>query len=236
MTATSTSSRPPTRAKSASTLSRPLTAPLHHFRENFFDRDETESDDEFVPISTNPTPSASLEKPSDEGEETRCRITWPVRIRVFALQDENETRKQYLAWKAEQRKTKIRRSSKTFFDEDLEKQYQQSIRRRQELEAFLTPELIAEHKQNDPIFAKRYRQLQLAIRAGKLPNYDPHDCEIHPTTNKLRIQRARSALINAKQTKIQTFYRQRQNLNDNQLTKRVETFLKKLDEFKKENL
>jgi len=162
------------------------------------------------------------------------RITWPVKIKVFALQDEDEARQKFLAWRAEQRKTKIRRSSKTFYDIDLEKKYQESIRRRKEIESFVTPELIEEHQLNDPVFAKRYRQLKLAIRAGKIPTYDPSDREIHITMNKSKMERTRTALITAKQTKIRNFYRNQQKLNDAQLSKRIDTFLKHLAKLKQE--
>ncbi len=162
------------------------------------------------------------------------RITWPVQLKVFALQDEDESRKQYLAWRAEQRKTKLRRSSKTFYDIELERKYQESIRRRRDIEAFATPELIQEHKIEDPIFAKRYRQLKLAIRSGKLPTYDPTDCEINLTMNKSKIERARSALITAKQSQMKTFYRNQQNLNDTHLANRIDTFLKRIAKLKEE--
>ncbi|CAF4002368.1 unnamed protein product, partial [Rotaria sp. Silwood1] len=72
--------------------------------------------------------------------------------------------------------------------------------------------LIQEHKLNDPIFAKRYRQLKLALRAGKIPSYDPNDCELNLTMTKSKIERARSALITAKQSKIKTYYQTQQNI------------------------
>jgi len=128
----------------------------------------------------------------------------------------------------------MRRSSKTFFDSELDKKYQASIRRREEIEAFLTPELVEEHKIDDPIFAKRYRQLKLAVRSGKLPVYDPSDCEINITMSKSKIERARSALITAKQSKIKTYYRNQQNLNDTNLSKRIDAFLKRVAKFKEE--
>jgi hypothetical protein len=165
---------------------------------------------------------------------TNYRITWPVKIKVFALQDEDEARQKFLAWRAEQRKIKPRRVSKQFHDLDLEKKYQESIRRRKEIESFVTPELIEEHQLNDPIFAKRYRQLKLAIRAGKIPTYDPNDREIHITMNKSKMERTRTALITAKQTKIKNFYRNQQKLNDAQLSKRIDNFLKHLAKLKQE--
>jgi hypothetical protein len=167
---------------------------------------------------------------------TSHKITWPVKLKVFALQDEDEARKQYLAWRAEQRKAKTRRSSKTFFDVDLERKYQESIRRRKEIEAYVTPELVEEHKLEDPIFAKRYRQLKLAVRAGKLPSYDPNDREINVTMTKSKIERARSALITAKQSKIKTFYRNQQNLNDINLSTRIDVFLKRLIKLKEQEV
>ena len=101
---------------------------------------------------------------------TSHRITWPVSLKVFALQDEDEARQQFLAWRTEQRKTKTRRSSKQLLDIELERKYQESVRRRKQIESFVTPDLVQEHNLNDPVFAKRYRQLQLAVRAGKIPN------------------------------------------------------------------
>ena len=160
------------------------------------------------------------------------RITWPVKIRVFALQDEDEARQKFLAWRADQRKAKPRRSSKQFVDLELEKKYQTSVRRRKELESFLTPELIEEHQLNDPVFAKRYLQLKLAVRAGKTPTYDPTDREIHVTMNKAKIERARTALITAKQNKIKNFYREQQQMNDAQLAKRIDVFIERLNKFK----
>ncbi|CAF3941613.1 unnamed protein product, partial [Didymodactylos carnosus] len=54
-------------------------------------------------------PQSSLERDYyDDNKSTtdhsNTKISWPVRLRVFALQDEDEARKQWLAWKAEQRK------------------------------------------------------------------------------------------------------------------------------------
>lgn len=158
-----------------------------------------------------------------------------MKLKVFALQDENEARKQFLAWRAEQRKAKVRRPSKTFFDSELERKYQQSIRRRQEIEDYITPELVEEHKVEDPIFAKRYRQLKLAVRSGKLPTYDPTDCEINITMTKSKIERERSALISAKQSKIKTFYRNQQTMHDRTLTDRIQTFLNRIAAMKEEN-
>jgi hypothetical protein len=184
-------------------------------------------------LSQHPT-EFNIDTTTPSNPSTTHRITWPVTIKVFALQDENESRKQYLAWRAEQRKIKTRRSSRSFFDLELERKHQESIRRRKEIEEYATPELIEAHKIDDPIFAKRYRQLKLAVRAGKLPAYDPTDCEINATMTKSKIERARSALITAKQSQIKTFYKNQQNLNDTNLSKRVETFLKRVAKLKEE--
>ncbi len=251
--------RSQSRAKSVSTLSRPYTAPLQTLYEQ---QNDNESDDEVIPISISRLTSGkqSVDRSSsvisssvlsqhpvdlnvnnDDPTSTSIissashRITWPIKLKVFALQDEDESRKQYLAWRAEQRKSKLRRSSKTFFDIELEKKYQQSIRRREEIDAFLTPELIEEHKIDDPIFAKRYRQLKLAVRSGKLPTYDPSDCEININMSKSRIERARSALITAKQSKIKSYYRNQQNLNDTNLSKRINVFLERVKKLKEEH-
>ncbi len=172
--------------------------------------------------------NGSLSSPSNH------RITWPVKIKVFALQDEDEHRQQFLAWRADQRKTKQRHSSKQFYDLDLEKKYRESIRRRKEIDSFVTPEIIEEHQLNDPVFAKRYRQLKLAIRAGKTPIYDPNDGEIRVTMNKAKDKRIRTALITAKQTRMKNFYENQQKINDAKLSKRVDSFLKRLSIFKQE--
>ncbi|CAF2514690.1 unnamed protein product [Rotaria sp. Silwood2] len=248
------------RAKSASTISRPYTAPLQTIYEQKPNLADTESDDEFIPISISRLTSGkrsvarsssavSTSAMSQHPVETNVnnsdtkssvfssvshRITWPVKLKVFALQDEDEARQQYLAWRAEQRKAKMKHSTKTFFDAELERKYQESIRRRQEIEAYVTPELVKEHKLNDPIFAKRYRQLKLALRAGKIPSYDPNDCEININMTKSKIERARSALITAKQSKMKTYYQNQQNINDTHLSKRIETFLKRIAELKEE--
>ncbi|CAF3512521.1 unnamed protein product [Rotaria sp. Silwood1] len=248
------------RAKSASTISRPYTAPLQTIYEQKPDQTDIESDDEAIPISisrltsgkrsvarsssavSTSTMSQHLTETNISSIDTKSsmissishRITWPVKLKVFALQDENEARQQYLAWRAEQRKNKMKQAPTTFFDGELERKYQESIRRRQEIDAFLTPELIQEHKLNDPIFAKRYRQLKLALRAGKIPSYDPNDCELNLTMTKSKIERARSALITAKQSKIKTYYQTQQNINDTNLSKRIETFLKRIAKLKEE--
>jgi hypothetical protein len=247
------------RTKSVSTLSRPYTAPLQRIYE---EQNDIESDDEITAISISRltsgkhsidrassviSSSALSQHPVDINinnddittktpinSSNSHRITWPVKLKVFALQDENEARKQYLAWRAEQRKLKARRVSKSFFDIDLEKKHRASIRRREEIEAYATPELIEEHKIDDPIFAKRFRQLKVAVRSGKLPNYDPNDCEINVTMTKSKIERARSALITAKQSKIKTFYRNQQNINDQQLSIRIKTFLERVKKLKEE--
>jgi hypothetical protein len=222
---------------------------------------ESDDDDEVVPISdsrltlakqqstdrlTSGTSNSSLSRQSSDlpfdnlnlitsniqSPPSNYRITWPVQIKVFALQDENEQRQQLLAWRANLRKTEPRRSSKQFLDRDLEKKYRESIRRRREIESFVTPEIIEEHQLNDPAFAKRYRQLKLAIRVGKTPIYDPNDREIHVTANKSKIERTRTALITAKQNKTKNFYQNQQKINDAKLSKRVDGFLKRLATFK----
>jgi len=182
------------------------------------------------PIETNVVDDAPITSSS-----ASHRITWPVQLKVFALQDENESRKQFLAWRAEQRKSKARRTSKTFYDTELERKYRESIQRRQDIEAYATPELIEEHKTEDPIFAKRYRQLKIAVRCGKIPTYDPTDCELNQTVTKSKIERTRSALITAKQSKIKTFYRNQQNLHDAHLSNRIDTFLKRIAKLKEEH-
>jgi len=249
------------RAKSASTIFRPFTAPLQTFSQEYTSHEETESDDEILPISDSCVASAkcsndprpisavsssihsqhshdlSLDNPditTSSIPRAGPRITWPIKIKVFALQDEDETRQQLLTWRADQRKTKSRRLSKQFFDLQLENKYKESIRRRKEIETFITPELIEEHQFNDPIFAKRYRQLKLAVRGGKIPKYDPNDQEIHITMNKSKIERTRTALITAKQTKIKNFYQNQQKINDENLSKRIDTFLKHLASLKQE--
>lgn len=51
---------------------------------------------------------------------------------------------------------------------------------------------------------------------------------------KSKIERARSALITAKQSKIKTFYRNQQNLHDENLTKRMSIFIERVKNFTKE--
>lgn len=256
-----TNNRTTSRAKSASTVSRPFTAPLQTFIHEYTDHEDTESDDEAVPFSVSRLTSArhtsdratsavstsilsehSSDLPLENLNITKSNapstsshhITWPVKLKVFSLQDEDEARQQFLAWRADQRKSKPRRTSKQYFDLDLERKYQESIRRRKEIESFVTPELIEEHQLNDPVFAKRYRQLKLAVRAGKVPTYDPNDREIHLAMNKSKIERTRTALITAKQTKMKNLYQNQQRLNDAQLSKRIDTFLKRLAKLKQE--
>jgi hypothetical protein len=178
-------------------------------------------------ITTSNVSSSSLEPSS-------YRITWPVRLRVFAVQDEDEHRQQFLAWRAEQRNTKSGRSSKQLGESDLEKNLRESTRRRKEIESFITPEIIEEHRLNDPVFAKRYRQLKLAVRAGKTPTYDPNDREIHVTMNKAKLERTRTALMTARQNKIKNFYQNQLKINDAMLSKRVDNFLKRMNTFKEE--
>ncbi|CAF1117005.1 unnamed protein product [Didymodactylos carnosus] len=248
----------PNRVQSAGSalLKRPSTAPIKMYNGELSDEDT--SDDEITrsriqsttlnsritsSVHSTPTvlshhPQSSLERDYyDDNKSTtdhsNTKISWPVRLRVFALQDEDEARKQWLAWKAEQRKAK-RRNSKQFLDVELERQYRESIRRRQEIEAFLTPEIIENAKLNDPIFAKRYRQLKLAVKAGKLPAYDRNDTEINLTMTKSKIERARTALISAKQSKIKNIYRAQQINNDKNLSRRIEFFLKNLENFRNE--
>ncbi|CAF1091601.1 unnamed protein product [Didymodactylos carnosus] len=247
----------PNRVHSAGSglLNRPSTAPIKIYHGELSDDDT--SDDEIIPIhiqSTTPNsrltsamrstttelsnypPSISQQDYEDNKSSaaySSTRISWPVKLRVFALQDEDEARKQWLAWKAEQRKAK-RRSSKQFLDVELERQYRESIRRRQEIEAFLTPEIIENAKLHDPIFAKRYRQLKLAVKAGKLPAYDRNDTEINVTMTKSKIERARTALISAKQSKIKSIYRNQQIINDKNLSRRIDYFLTSLENLKKE--
>lgn len=249
------------RTKSASTLSRPYTAPLQTLREEKTDQGDIETDDdEAIPLSISRLTSGKrsvvrsvsavstsvlsqhLTETVVNESETKSlatpsishKITWPVKLKVFSLQDENEARQQYLAWRAEQRKAKMKPAAQTFLDAELEKKYQNSIRRRQEIEAYVTPELVEEHKLNDPIFAKRYRQLKLALRSGKVPAYDRNDCEINTTMTKSKIERARTALITAKQSKMKTYYQHQQNINDFNLSKRIEIFLKRLAIFKED--
>ena len=250
-----TNIRTTSRAKSASTLSRPYTAPLQPFYDFANDHDDSDSDDEALPISisrstsakrpmsvisTQTTSNSPLTTTNNETQNQEkspttnvgFRITWPVTLKVFSLQDENEFRQEYLAWRAEKRKLKSRPVQPTFIDADLEEKYQQSIRRRQEIEAYLTPELIRQYKSNDPIFAKRHRQLKLAFRSRKVPTYDPHDLYIHGKLSKSNIERAKSALATSQQRKIQNFYRTQQNENDLQLSKRITEFLSKLEKMK----
>jgi len=53
--------------------------------------------------------------------------------------------------------------------------------------------------------------------------------------SKSRIERARSALITAKQSKIKSYYRNQQNLNDTNLTKRINAFLERVKKLKEEH-
>lgn len=243
------------RRKSLSTFSRPVTAPAQtFFTEDFLvDSDEIESihDDTSIPtasqsrITSATRPSTARARSSaprqssselvfDDLKPSNQRITWPVRIKVFSLQDEDEARQKFLEWTADQRRMRSKRSSKQNVDFELEQKYHQSVRRRKEIESFVTPEIIEEHQLNDPVFAKRYRQLQLAIRAGKCPVYDANDREIHFTINKSSVERTRTALIAAKENRMKDFYRNQQRINDAKLSKRVEHFLKRLAQFQKE--
>jgi hypothetical protein len=74
----------------------------------------------------------------------------------------------------------------------------------------------------------------LAIRAGKIPTYDPADQEVHITMTKSKMERTRTALITAKETKMRNFYRYQQEINDAHLSKRIDAFLKRLAKLKKE--
>ena len=154
-----------------------------------------------------------------------------MQLKVFALQDDDQSRQQYFAWRAEQRQQQARRASKPMGDLQLEQQYQQSVRKRKEIEGFITPDLIREHQINDPIFAKRYRQLQLAVRTGKVPSYDPNDRDIQIRMSKAEIQRTQTELLVAKQSQVQHVHQQQQKINDVQLSNRVHTFLERLDTF-----
>ena len=238
------------RAKSHSTHSRPITAPAQTFFTDDFliDQNEIEAkhddDDVIIPAKRPSTGRirSSLPRQSSSGllfdqlQPSNHRITWPVKIKIFDLQDEDEARQQYLAWTADQRRMRSKRSSsKQQVDFELEQTYHQSIRRRKEIESFITPEIIDEHRRNDPIFAKRYRQLQLAIRTGKCPVYDSNDREIHLLpVNKSRVERTRTALIAAKQSQMKDFYRNQQRINDAKLSERVEHFLERLAQFQRE--
>ena len=246
--------------QSASTLSRPYTAPLQTLYEQEIDQEDIESDDEAVPISISRLTSGKRSVPRSSSAisssglsqhpvesnvnnndskapivpSVNHRIHWPVKLKVCSLPDENEVRQQLFAWRAEQRKVKMVAPTETFYDVELEQKYQASIRRRQEIEAYATPELIQEHKMTDPIFAKRYRQLKIALQSGKVPSYDPNDCEIKVRMTKSKIERAKSALMTAKESKIKTYYQNRQNDNDKNLSERIETFLKRVAKLKEE--
>lgn len=261
--------RSTSRAKSASTLSRPYTAPLQPFYDFVNDQDETDSDDEALPLTfsratsakalnTRPTSvvststtihsiqqqTAAAPTPTTQNEPSNTenptnlttRVNWSVKMRVFSLPDEDQFRKEVLAWKAEQRKQRARPVQQAFVDVELERKYQESIRRRQEIEAVITPELVQQYKNNDPVFAKRYRQLKLAFRSGKVPNYDPHDLLINGKLSKTNVERAKSALVTSHQKKIQNFYRTQQNQTDIQLSKRIESFLEKLAKMKEDQV
>ncbi|CAF1277700.1 unnamed protein product [Rotaria magnacalcarata] len=245
------------RAKSATVHPQSYTSPFQTFGHHDVD---SEDDDEGMPLSnsrvtSNKSSNARLpsaivnaepaqnpsELPMDNTDaktssmpSVNHRVTWPVRLKVFALQDEDEARQEFLAWRTEHRITKKKESLKPHFDFEVERQYLASIRRQKEIEAFVTPDIIEEHFIHDPIFAKRYRQLKLAVRSGKVPNYDPNDHEIKTTMTKSKIERARTALITAKQSQLKSFYRNQQIMNDAILSKRIETFLKHLAKFNEE--
>lgn len=218
------------RAKSLLATTRPGTAPA----QTIFSEDFLLDPDDSPVTPTKPPPRLSLPRPSTDLQSSNNRITWPVQIKVFGLQDEDEARQKYLEWTADQRRMRSKRSSKPQIDSELEQKYRQSVRRRQEIESFITPEIIEEHQINDPVFAKRYRQLQLAIRAGRCPVYDINDREVHLTMTKSRMERTRTAMIAAKRSQMKDFYRHQQRMNDAKLSKRVEHFLKRLTQFKQE--
>ena len=117
-------------------------------------------------------------------------------------------------------------------DEDLERKYEESIRRRQDIERFVTSDLIEEHQSNDPVFAKRYQHLLLAVRSGRIPMYDPEDRDIKLGINRSDMQRARTALITTERSKIKDLYQQQQTINDAQLSERIDVFLKRLAQLK----
>ncbi|CAF1018621.1 unnamed protein product [Rotaria sordida] len=244
------------RAKSAAAHPRSHTAPVHISYHDNIENDDEEMSTSISRITSSKISNGrltsaisnadllqhSLESPTDNPDIITSsisppmhRITWPVRLKVFALQNEDETRQQFLNWLAEKRKNKRRESTKQYFDLELERKYQESIRRRKEIESFITPDIIEEHIINDPIFARRYRQLQLAIRAGKVPNYDPKDHELNIIMTKSKIERVRTALITAKQSQIKNFYQNQQRINNAILSKRIEIFLKHLAEFNEEH-
>ena len=175
------------------------------------------------------------ETSTDNGFSTH-RITWPVNLKVFALTDEDEARQEFLTWRSEQRQNFVQCASNEILDpkEDLvlQRKYEKSIRKQQEIDAFITEELIQEHQMNDPIFAKRYRQLQIAVRTGKVPNYDPHDRNLNTRITKSSIQRTQSALMSA-QAAHTKYLRERQKLIQNaQLSQRISLFLQRFDQFK----
>ena len=113
-------------------------------------------------------------------------------------------------------------------DDDLERKYEESIRRRQDIESFVTSDLIEEHQSNDPVFAKRYQHLRLAVRSGRVPIYDPEDRDIKLGVNRSDMQRARTALNTTERSKIKDLYQQKQAINDAQLSERIDVFFKRL--------
>ena len=216
------------RSKSISNVSRPFTAP----QRSFFPPPSDDVHSDLLVNEEEDETTPRLDRDNEPHQVSTHRITWPIQLKVFALQDDDQSRQQYLAWRAEQRQLKVRRVSKPMVDLQLEQQYQQSIRKRKEIEAFVTSDLIREHQINDPIFAKRYRQLQLAVRTGKVPSYDLNDRNIQIRMSKAQIQRTQTELLIAKQSQIRHFHQQQQKINETQLSNRVHTFLKRLDTFK----
>ena len=190
-------------------------------------------------VESEDPPTETFERKEEETDESGCtthRITWPVTLKVFALPDEDEARQELLAWRAEQRQTLAQSASNDILDpkEDLalQKQYEKSLRKQQEIDAFITEDLIHEHQINDPIFAKRYRQLQIAVRTGKVPNYDPHDRDLNTRITKSSIQRTQSALMSA-QAAHTKYLRERQKFIQNaQLSQRISMFLQRFDQFR----
>jgi hypothetical protein len=126
-----------THDKFASATSRPFTASL----QSIYRRD-SESEVEAIPISisrttsgrsSNDRPTSTVsssvlsqdisELPGNNLDATTASVSssayciiWSVRLKVFAVQDENDVHQQCLAWRNEQRKIKVRRSSKQFCD------------------------------------------------------------------------------------------------------------------------
>ena len=71
----------------------------------------------------------------------------------------------------------------------------------------------------------------LAIRSGKVPNYDPLDREINITMTKSKLERTRTAVNAAKQAKLKNFYRNQQRIHNANLSRRIDTFLNNIAKF-----